>query len=72
MTIASIINSTGLVLDILGALLIFFNSPKLEATTFIGASSTDTVTERKNKIAKAGMGLIATGFILQLISNFIK
>lgn len=66
------INSAGLILDIIGALVIFWNSPKLEATAFIGETAHDAVTDSKNKIARYGMGLIAAGFILQLVSNIIK
>ena len=69
--IAKIVNSAGLIIDIIGASMIFFNSPKLEATAFIGATSDDPVVNRRNKIAKYGMGVIMIGFALQLLSNFL-
>jgi hypothetical protein len=72
MITATLVNSTGLVIDIIGALMIFLNSPKLEATAFIGATSDDPVVNRRNRIAKYGMGIIMIGFLLQLLSNFLK
>lgn len=72
MSTATAVNSAGLIIDIIGALMIFLNSPKLEATAFIGETADDPVVNRRNKIAKYGMGVIMLGFALQLISNFIK
>ncbi|MGE0773084.1 MAG: hypothetical protein AB7K37_15380 [Cyclobacteriaceae bacterium] len=71
MSTASLVNSAGLVIDIIGALMIFLNSPKLEATAFIGATADDPVVNRRNKIAKYGMGVIMIGFAFQLVSNFL-
>jgi len=68
---ATLVNSAGLVIDIIGASMIFIYSPKLQHTAFIGERGDYEPTERKNKIAKRGMGLILLGFILQLISNFL-
>lgn len=65
------VNSACLIIDIIGASMIFFSSPKLEATAFIGATSDDPVTNRRNKIARAGMGVIMIGFALQLVGNFL-
>jgi hypothetical protein len=70
MSTATIINSTGLVIDIIGALMIFLNSPKLEATAYIGETGDEPRTNRRNKIARYGMGVIMIGFFLQLIANF--
>jgi len=63
---ATLVNSAGLVIDIIGALMIFLNSPKLEATAYIGETADDPIVNRKNKIAKYGMGVIMFGFFYNL------
>lgn len=73
MSTATVVNSAGLIIDIIGALMIFLNSPKLEAMSWIGDYSEKEFkeTNRKNKIARFGMIVIAIGFALQLVSNFL-
>lgn len=71
MSTSTLVNSAGLVIDIIGALMIFLNSPKLEATAYIGETGDDPIVNRKNKIAKYGMAVIMIGFLLQLVSNFL-
>jgi hypothetical protein len=74
MSAATLVNSAGLIIDIIGALMIFLNSPKLEAMSWIGEYSEKEFkeTNRKNKFARWGMIVISVGFTLQLISNFIR
>ena len=73
-TTPELINSIGLGLDILGAALIFFNSPKPSHSTVIYQNDElerlARKDNRKHNLAKAGLFILIMGFILQLISNF--
>ncbi|PIQ09526.1 MAG: hypothetical protein COW71_06190 [Ignavibacteriales bacterium CG18_big_fil_WC_8_21_14_2_50_31_20] len=80
MKVYVIVNSLGLLLDILGAFLIWKYS-KTDALKFIeengsffwdGSSETDKIEFKKqNKYSHIGLLLMIFGFILMLISNFI-
>jgi len=80
MTISSIINSIGLVLDIIGAMLLLkFGIPNKidpEGTIHLIIGEKDTVEIEKGKRYKRwsniAVFLIIIGFILQLISNFVQ
>ena len=77
MEISNIINSAGLVIDIIGVVLIFFFgiSPMIdsEGSVFITLEQRDELEIRKAKkykcISRFGLILIALGFIAQIISN---
>ncbi len=74
------VNSIGLVLDIIGAILLFFFGlpPKIdpEGKIRLIASQRDEDEIRRGKIYKimspTGIILIIIGFILQLVSNYIN
>ena len=66
MTISNQINSVGLVLDIVGAILIFSFGVPRGAFMFLSAKI-----ERDEKLSLLGAALLVLGFICQLISNFV-
>ena len=76
MELSNLINSIGLVTDIIGALLMFYYSPITTFYTHIyNFGEEEKLKEKANKInkyVKIGAYLLFTGFTLQLISNFIK
>ena len=55
----NVINSTGLVLDIFGVLLLFSGGPPWGSLDQVGRRS------------KWGVGLLVVGFVLQIVSNHI-
>jgi hypothetical protein len=79
MTTAVLVNSAGLILDIVGAVLVWrYGLP--EAISRTGASplileETDegeiAKAMRYDRIAQLGIGLLIAGFGLQLVSNFL-
>ena len=79
MTTAVLVNSAGLILDIVGAVLVWrYGLPKAISRT--GAShlileETDegeiAEARRYDRIAQLGIGLLIAGFCLQLVSNFL-
>ena len=79
MTYSSIINSTGLLLDIVGAILLLkFGIPNKvdpDGTTYRITSEIDNDEVEKAKLyqrwSNIAILLIVLGFLLQLISNFI-
>lgn len=64
------LNISGLLLDIIGAALVFFNSPEVTSTSygyFINeAVKIEKKAHRKRKRARIGFALLAIGFILQI------
>lgn len=70
-----IINSIGLLMDIIGVLLVFLNSPIMQSVTYISSPEQNEVMRkrdrRKNISAKVGLTLIVLGFVVQISSNFI-
>jgi len=74
---SELLNSLGLVLDIIGAVILFFFglTPKIdtEGTVYLIAEQKDEDEIKRGKFYKImssiGIGLIAVGFIFQLISN---
>ncbi len=79
MTLPNIINSFGLVLDIVGALLLWkFGLPaeiSRSGTGTILLEGTDeseiALAKKYDRWAKVGLICLAVGFALQLISNFL-
>jgi len=78
MNCSTIINSLGLIFDITGAVLIFFYGitpllTKEGGDVIITSSKEENKKEYKKHSfwSKFGLLLLAFGFILQLISNFI-
>ena len=79
MTTAVLVNSAGLILDIVGAVLVWrYGLP--DAISRTGAihlilEQTDEVemakAKRHDTIARCGIGLLIAGFGLQLVSNFL-
>jgi len=77
--LSKLVNSIGLILDILGALLIFrFGLPEKISRTGSSAlllEGTDEAEIEKAKcfdrITRLGIGLLIAGFALQLISNLL-
>ncbi|PYT01653.1 MAG: hypothetical protein DMF63_02055 [Acidobacteria bacterium] len=71
------INSIGILLNIVGALMLYHFSPFNFHTVDGGDSSTDWLdveerTDRKNKMVKLSVAIIIFGSILQLASNFLR
>ena len=70
----SIINSIGLCLDIIGAAIIFFNSPEKSYTTYLYRKAEleklNIKAKKTRKKTQIGFAFLALGFILQLISDF--
>lgn len=73
--LSTVINCAGLVVDITGAALVFFNSPPVSYTTYLFNKEEGQQMQKKankrNTNAKYGFVLLALGFILQLIGNII-
>jgi hypothetical protein len=78
MTSIKILNALGLIFDFGGALLMFFNAkPKLNEPALSKDEFTESgnwimfqkkIEQRKIQWVWAGMGLLAVGFLLQLIA----
>jgi hypothetical protein len=75
MDISLIVNSIGLLLDVVGALLMFFNSQPVNFVVRFNDRAQNVqlmkIAKRKNQRIKLGAFLLFLGFILQLISNWI-
>lgn len=73
---STIVNSLGLAIDIVGAGLVFFNSPEKTHITYAYQHSElealKIKTKRIRMFAQSGFALLAIGFLLQLTSNFFK
>lgn len=69
------INSIGLIIDIIGAAIMFFNSQKVEyGSSFISNQRLQELSlkaKKKNKNASIGILLLLIGFILQLFAAWI-
>ena len=67
------LTNIGLTLDIIGALLIFFDSPKVDYQTIIynrhEKKPLKKKANRKNRLAKSGALILFFGFALQLLDN---
>ncbi len=74
-TCSKILNSTGLAFDIIGAALVFFNSPEMQSQTYTFNESETEELEREDKkhinLARVGFAFLGLGFLLQLFSNFL-
>jgi hypothetical protein len=76
---SDVINSLGLVLDIVGAVLLWkYGLPEAlsrEGHTYLALEETNEAEKAKaasyDKWSRAGLGLLIAGFVLQLISNFL-
>ncbi len=70
-----IVNSLGLILDIIGVLLVFIHSPILQSVTYMYSIERNEefrkTDKKKNNRAKLGLILIIIGFLIQISSNFI-
>jgi hypothetical protein len=73
--ISVLVNSIGLVFDVLGAILIYKNTPKVSFDNFLYDTEVYEkmrITARKmNKRVRVGTLFLFTGFLIQLISNWI-
>jgi hypothetical protein len=80
MSLASCLNSAGLVADIVGVVLIWcFGIPEpisRRGAQYLTTGMTDdkvrAKAERLDRLSKAGLGLIVIGFVLQLVSNILR
>lgn len=70
MTTYQLLNSIGLFIDIVGVLLVFFNSPVVTYKTYIYKREEEDKFERKavkkRNLSRIGIGLIGIGFMFQL------
>ncbi len=66
-------NIIGLIIDIAGAILIFFNSPEFTHHTYIYSDEEETNLNKKEiairRRARIGMGMLIIGFVFQLLGN---
>lgn len=76
----TLVNSLGLLSDVVGVVLLYFYGLPTEisrsgAIRFI-AEQTDTeelrLTRRYDRWARVGLACLLLGFLLQLVSNFVK
>jgi len=70
-----ILNSIGLILDIVGAILVFLNSPEFTYGNYTyfqkEMEALENKARKKRNLSRSGMALIAFGFAFQLVSNLI-
>ena len=75
MDLIQVFNVTGLIIGGLGALFVFINSPKIESNTYIyrrdELKELTKKDKRKNNIGRFGMLMVAIGFALQLVAQFL-
>jgi hypothetical protein len=79
MSISHLINSTGLVLDIIGVVIIWrYGLPEplsREGAVYIIAEQSDQAEKLKaaryDLLSKIGLVLVLGGFVFQLLSNFV-
>lgn len=71
---AQVLTATGLLIDLCGAVLIFFNSPKMSYKTILyndhQLDRLQKKADRMHLLARFGMILLVIGFGMQLTSNF--
>ena len=71
MSLTSLLTNTGLILGIIGALMIFFSSPKVSYSITIHKDeeykNLSEKANHKNKLAKFGALILFIGFLFQLI-----
>lgn len=75
MTTQNILTASGLSVAMIGALIMFYFSPKADSGTWIymaaEAEKIKRRDRRKNNMIRNGMLLLFAGFLLQLIALFI-
>ncbi len=75
MTLSLIINSVGLLLDIAGALLMYFNSKPVSYATYLYSNKElkafSIKSKKMNKRVKLGAFLLFIGFVLQLFASWL-
>lgn len=75
MTIVLIINSVGLLFDIAGALLMYFNAQPVSYQTYLYRREElkllASKAKKKNQRMKLGAILLFTGFMLQLLASWL-
>jgi len=75
MTISLTINSIGLLLDIAGALLMYYNAQPINYSTYVYRDEELKVlalkAKKKNKRIKLGAILLFIGFMLQLFASWL-
>jgi ClpP class serine protease len=72
----TMVNSIGIVLNIVGVYMVYVNSPinfyEIDGGEFDDDSSKYRVeTERKNRLLRVGVFVVIVGSVIQLVSNFI-
>lgn len=75
MDYGQVFNILGLSVGIIGAFMVFINSPQIKNSVIIHSDEEinrlHQVDKRKNKLAKFGMLLVTAAFIFQLIATLI-
>jgi hypothetical protein len=75
MNLQNIFNLTGLVINMVGAYLMYRNAPPVNSKTFIYQNSElQEMAKRdnkKNKMSRNGMMMLFIGFVLQLVAFFL-
>lgn len=76
MTIQNILNLVGLVINMIGAYMMFHYTPKVSSQTFFYSDKEQPKLKQKdvhnNRMIRFGMFLLFIGFIVQLIAMFIS
>lgn len=69
----NVLNSLGLLLDVIGVIILFYNgNPLVEALKVInGVDGAGEKITKKGKRSRIALILLVFGFLLQMISNFI-
>ena len=82
---SSLINSIGLLCDMVGVVILFYFGPPTLNITCDGykilpfnpndeaeTKNNKSLAEKHNRLSKLGLGLLFIGFLLQLVSNWCK
>ena len=72
MSCGVIINSIGLIFDIIGAGIIFIYVPALWEVVGSRVQLAGKSNDKNKKLSKIGFSILIIGFALQLISNFVE
>jgi len=76
MTIVFWISSAGLLFDMLGAMMMYFNTPKVETVpmTYMRSEMEAILAadRRRNRMIRLGVALLAFGFLLQWVGLYLS
>lgn len=75
MTIQNLLNLIGLIINMTGALIMFYNAPKVQSQTFLYTDKElqeiEKNDKRKNQLSRYGMLILFIGFIVQSVALFL-